>query len=400
MFSGGDYLEINNYKNISDSFSGAIEHMQGISNLTSRLDLSPMHNAQNEIQSIGLIANKMMEQVRTPLFEIQSNFHLNGLLDAFNQLNKIKLPVIDFHATRGVSGMSDSISRLSNIGILQPGACTEMAKVIIKFNQMQTKIDLSVITKYLNTISGIAIPLQHLSEQIQSMNLSQYDLSSLIPNTSYILESIRAKSVDISAVNFTAITDVLSNMTFEEIDIEEDGSVKYQNESYTRDDVQDIVNKALHESNILIQQSSTEINALLTELKKYKQQPLYQQILINLLCGIVLFLATPIMQAAQESITNIIVENKTKIIKLIKIEYQNLKLEENEQGQYRLVKTDEMMVRITNMKNSQSVGLVNFGTVAKVLYKNKSWSLIEYENDNEEIITGWVYTRYLEKLNN
>ena len=134
-------------------------------------------------------------------------------------------------------------------------------------------------------------------------------------------------------------------------------------------------------------------------MKKYKQQPLYQQILINLLCGIVLFLATPIMQAAQESITNIIVENKTKIIKLIKIEYQNLKLEENEQGQYRLVKTDEMMVRITNMKNSQSVGLVNFGTVAKVLYKNKSWSLIEYENDNEEIITGWVDTRYLEKLN-
>ena len=148
--------KINNYKNISDSFSGAIEHMQGISNLTSRLDLSPMHNAQNEIQSIGLIANKMMEQVRTPLFEIQSNFHLNGLLDAFNQLNKIKLPVIDFHATRGVSGMSDSISRLSNIGILQPGACTEMAKVIIKFNQMQGKVDLSVITKYLNTISGIA----------------------------------------------------------------------------------------------------------------------------------------------------------------------------------------------------------------------------------------------------
>ena len=189
-------------------------------------------------------------------------------------------------------------------------------------------------------------------------------------------------------------------MTFEEIDIEEDGSVKYQSESYTRDEVQDIVNKALQESNILIRQSSSEINALLVEVKKYKQQPLYQQILISLLCGIVLFLATPLMQTAQESITNIMVENKTKIIRQIEPEYQNLMLEENEQSQYRLVKNDKMMVRITNKKNSQSVGQVRFGTVAKVLYKNKSWSLIEYENDNEEIITGWVYTRYLEKLNN
>lgn len=394
-------MRIDNYKNINDSFSGVREQMQGISKLTSQLDFSPMLNAQKEIQSIGLMASNMMEGMRSPLLEIHSNFHTSGLLDVVNQLSKIKLPIYDFQER--LIDFSDSIatvSRISSIGtVLHSDAFAEMAKATSTLNQIHAKLDFSGIIKSLESIRGITMPLQRLSEQVQSMNLAQYDLSSLIPDTSYIFDNIRAKNIDITTIDISAITDLLNDMTFDEIDVEENGSVKYQNAQYTRDEVQEIVNKALHESNILIQQNSTQINALISEVKKYQQQPLYQQVLINLICGIILFLATPFMQTVHDSITNIIVENKAKVMKVIKAEYQSLVLDNKEQFHYRIVSTEKMIVRITNKKNSQPVGQVNFGTVVEVLYKNKNWTLIEYENENGKIVTGWVYTRYLEKLN-
>lgn len=390
-----------NYKNINDSFSEVREQMQRISKITSQLDLSPMLNAQREIQSIGLMASNMMEGMKSLLLEIQSNFHSSGLLDAVNQLSKINLPIYDLQER--LIDFSDSIatvSRISNLGtVLHSDAFAEMAKATSTLNQIHAKLDFSGIIKPLKSISGITMPLQGLSQQIQSMNLAQYDLSSLIPDTSYIFDNIRAKNIDIATIDISAITDLLNDMTYEEIVVEENGSVKYQNAQYTRDEVQEIVNKALHESNILIQQNSTEINALVSEVKKYQQQPLYQQVLINLICGIILFLATPFMQTVQDSIMNIIVENKAKVMKVIKAEYQSLVLDNKEQLHYRFVSTEKMIVRITNKKNSQPVGQVNFGTVVEVLYKNKNWTLIEYENENGKIVTGWVYNRYLEKLN-
>ncbi|MFC4558388.1 SH3 domain-containing protein [Virgibacillus kekensis] len=391
-----------NNKNIIDSFSGVNEQMQRFSKLTSQLDFSPMLNAQREIQSIGLTASNMMEGMRYPLLEIHSNFHSSGLLEAVNQLNKIKLPIYDLQKKLSLIDLSDSIatiSRISNLGtVLHSDAFAEIAKATSTLNQIHAKIDFSGIRKSLESISGITMPLQRLSEQIQSMNLANYDLISLIQDTSYVFENVRAKTIDIATVDISAITDLLNDMTFGEIEVEENGSVKYQNTQYTRDEVQDIVNKALHESNILIQQNSTEINSLISEVKKYQQQPLYQQVLINLICGIILFLATPFMQTVQDSITNIMVENKVRVLKVIKAEYQSLILDNKEQLHYRIVSTDKMIVRITKKKNSDPVGQVNFGTVVEVLYKNKNWTLIEYENENEQIVTGWVYTRYLEKL--
>src|SRR5690606_32074356 len=107
--------------------------------------------------------------------------------------------------------------------------------------------------------------------------------------------------------------------------------------------------------------------------------------------GIILFLATPFMQTVQDSITNIIVENKAKVMKIIKAEYHSLVLDNKEQLHYRFVSTEKIIVRITNKKNSQPVGQVKFGTVVEVLYKNKNWTLIEYENENGKVVTGWVY---------
>ncbi|MCF2650054.1 MULTISPECIES: SH3 domain-containing protein [Niallia] len=389
--------------NIIDSFSGLNEQVQPVSKLISPLDFSPMLNAQKEIQSIGLTVSKMMEGMRFPLLETYSYFNSSGLLEAVSQLSKIQLPIYDFQKRMSLIDLSNSIatiSEVSNLGtILHSDAFSEMARATSALSQISAKFDFSGIRKSLESISGITMPLQRLSEQIQSMNnMAHYDLSSLLPNLSHVFDNIRTKNIDIATVDISAITDLLNDISFEEIEVEENGSVKYQDAQYTRDEVQDIVNRAIHESSLLIQQNSIEINALISEVKKNKQQPLYQQILMNLICGIILFLATPFMQTVQDSIMKTMVQNKVKVLKVIKAEYQSLVLDNKEQLHYRIVSTDKMIVRITKRKNSEPVGQVNFGTVVEVLYKNKNWTLIEYENEDEQIVTGWVYTRYLEKL--
>ncbi|MEN8698409.1 SH3 domain-containing protein [Bacillus infantis] len=393
-------MGVDNNKNINASFSEVQEQMQPVSKLISQLDFSPMLNVQKEIQSIGLTAFKMMEGMRYPLLETYSNFHSSGLLEAVNQLNKIKLPIYDFQKSLSLANLSDSIatiSKLSNLGtVLHSDAFVEMARATSALNQISAKFDFSGIRE---SISGITMPLQRLSEQIQSMNyMANYDLSSLLPNISDVFDNIRTNNIDIAMVDILAVTNLLSDISFEEIEVEENGSVKYQDAQYTRDEVQDIVNRAIHESNLRIQQNGIEINELISEVKKNKQQPLYQQILINLMCGFILFLATPFMQTVDDYITKIMVQNKVKVLKVIKTEYQRLVLDNKEQLHYRIVSKDKMIVRITKKKNSEPVGQVKFGTVVEVLYKNKNWTLIEYKNEDEQIVTGWVYTRYLEKL--
>jgi len=42
---------------------------------------------------------------------------------------------------------------------------------------------------------------------------------------------------------------------------------------------------------------------------------------------------------------------------------------------------------------------LEFGQIVKVLHKSRKWTLIEYENDEDEvIIQGWVFSRYVKKF--
>lgn len=392
-------MESENYKNINDTFTSLREQLHQINKFSNNLDFSPLIKAHKDLQSTGIVAGRMIEQIRIPLLEFNKSIKSSIVLDAFNHLNTIKTPLIDIQETfrlSDISGAITSINRLSNV--IHSSYLKEFAELKSTLNQIHLNLDLSGLKQTIESINSITLPVVDLSKQIQSMNLSKYNLDKLIPDTRYVFGTIIASIDNMSSFDISILTEKLNEMKFEEIDVDNDGTVNFRNELYSREEVQEIVNKAINDSGLLFQQESENIDTLISEIQR-NRQPLYQQILINLLCGVILFLATPILQSVQESVSSIMIENKIKIVKLIKSEYQSLKLQVSEKNRYRLVKTESMVVRITNKKNSQSVGEVYFGTVVKVLYKNKNWSLIEYENENEQIVTGWVYTRYLEKLN-
>ncbi|MBZ9688255.1 SH3 domain-containing protein [Clostridium estertheticum] len=99
--------------------------------------------------------------------------------------------------------------------------------------------------------------------------------------------------------------------------------------------------------------------------------------------------------------------DKNKIIKDIKKEvikesYINLSQDSNVKmalNEYRFVKADCLNVRISNSTNSRIIYNLKFGQSVRVLNKDRNWTLIEYTDDENICVKGWVFTRYLSTFN-
>lgn len=66
---------------------------------------------------------------------------------------------------------------------------------------------------------------------------------------------------------------------------------------------------------------------------------------------------------------------------------------------YSFVTINDLNVRSSNSIKSSSIYKLSLGQVVRILHKNKNWTRIEYENEDESIIIrGWVNTRYISKF--
>lgn len=80
---------------------------------------------------------------------------------------------------------------------------------------------------------------------------------------------------------------------------------------------------------------------------------------------------------------NINIESKDIRDKLLKI--------------YGYVSTDELVIRKSNRINSRALYTLEFGQVVRIIHKDRNWTLVEYESD-EDTIRGWVFTRYVSRF--
>lgn len=84
----------------------------------------------------------------------------------------------------------------------------------------------------------------------------------------------------------------------------------------------------------------------------------------------------------------------------IKNYINNMNIEESNNefiSNARYVNARKLIVRSGPGKNYNSIILLNWGTIVKVIDKVRYWTKIQYKNE-ETIIEGWVYSRYLEKF--
>ncbi|MDY0409034.1 SH3 domain-containing protein [Paracerasibacillus soli] len=66
---------------------------------------------------------------------------------------------------------------------------------------------------------------------------------------------------------------------------------------------------------------------------------------------------------------------------------------------FRVVSKNNLVVREGKSKDSRISGTLNAGYVVQIVEKRKNWTYVIYSDyENQQIVEGWVFTRYLEQI--
>ncbi|MFT9486553.1 MAG: SH3 domain-containing protein [Tepidibacillus sp.] len=185
-------------------------------------------------------------------------------------------------------------------------------------------------------------------------------------------------------------------------------AINIDNPDYDNFDLESALNEAVIDlnNNISFQQ---KIVSLLEKFKKANP-------VIFLL--LYFFILSPLQAAYNDAVMKLLTTNTKPIVaevstsetktieKNIKIEVNNtlnINFDSNEikqqiLNQYRYVSTDALIIRKDKSVNSKALYTLEFGQVVRLLYKNKNWTLIEYVDEDDNIIQGWVFTRYISRF--
>lgn len=106
----------------------------------------------------------------------------------------------------------------------------------------------------------------------------------------------------------------------------------------------------------------------------------------------------PIVEQAQTNDYKVIEKNmKIEVNNTLIINVESKDVRDEFMKIYGYVSTDKLIMRQTNKVKSRALHTLEFGQVVRIIYKDRSWTLVEYEGD-EDIIQGWVFTRYISKF--
>ena len=166
------------------------------------------------------------------------------------------------------------------------------------------------------------------------------------------------------------------------------------NEEISRQEIHDV----LQEENLLSQYKSLErkIDNLSEKIDKNEtlQDKITKKDVILMLIQILLL---PFFHPFLGIYSNWAQQPATQIIKTIKNEIKSTN-EKEIYREIRIVKENGLQVKRSNRRDSQTIGDLNIGEIVEITTKKKNWSRIKIIKGNE-IIEGWVYTRYLQKIN-
>ena len=217
-------------------------------------------------------------------------------------------------------------------------------------------------------------------------------ISNLNMNTKAIEQAMRQNLEIFRDIDFSSLIEgaEITGLTFDDFDLE----------SALDDAVIDL------NSNISLQQK------ILNILESFKKANPIIFILIYF------FIFSPLQAAYNDAVFSLITSNTKTIAnqvdileaktieKNIKIEVNNIlnvnfdsnEVKQQVLNQYRYVSTNSLVVRKDKSVGSKAIYTLEFGQVVRLVYKNKNWSLIEYVDEDDNIIKGWVFTRYISKF--
>ena len=192
--------------------------------------------------------------------------------------------------------------------------------------------------------------------------------------------------------SLTTFSDQIREIDWEDFELT-DEDIKRSNEILNSENVEEIVSKELSESK--------ESNKISLSVKS----------IILFLYHFMLFLAafTQVAQYAENTVIPIVQsyihheQEGTFQSEKAAVKWINDELKKDVSSQitknFRIVAKNDLVVREGKARDSRIAGKLNTGHVVQIVKKRKKWSYVIYSNyEDEQIVEGWVFTRYLRQI--
>ena len=267
-------------------------------------------------------------------------------------------------------GLRESLMRISELmGSSSVIEATNNLQRVLKSASLQ--MNLSSTTQQLNL--GFD---PRMFETIQSLSIDTSAIANAIQNNLKIL-----KGVDWSSI--------IDDEDFEDFNIENslDGAVIDLNDGVSfQEQIAEFINRFKTKNPVLV--------ILIVMFVFSPVQAAINDAMRNLVKGV----TTPIVEQAQTNDYKVIEKNmKTEVNNTLIINVESKDVRDEFMKIYGYVSTDKLIMRQTNKVKSRALYTLEFGQVVKIIHKDRNWTLVEYESD-EDTIQGWVFTRYISKF--
>ena len=206
-----------------------------------------------------------------------------------------------------------------------------------------------------------------------------------------IAEAQRMQTFFASSV-ITRLSEMAENFKSIDYTINPDGTITSQNSVLKQSEVQEIIESCLENTRTADGISfEITIDKILSNIAK--QHPIITKLIVHIL--LVLFLNF----ISGNYFTPPVKIDYVLLAKQIKKEVHQVEIGTEFYRYYRFVSAPSLTVWSKNSTRSRYVGRLYFGYLVRVIHKKKNWSLIEYRGkDKEVIVRGWVFTRYIKRL--
>jgi len=192
-----------------------------------------------------------------------------------------------------------------------------------------------------------------------------------------------------------------ANLPDDEIVVQEDQSIACAGKTYDISEIKELIEETIQEAEFSDDDkiSKKDIERLISEIKKVKDTCL-QKIIWSFICPlIILLISLAIAPHIQDISKNVFSVNKAKVTKFIEREIPKTLSDKNVLYDLRFVIADVLNVRIRDYQRSDLIGTLYFGSIVRVIQKKTNWTLIVWKDeDNDLVIQGWVFSRYLKKF--
>jgi len=153
--------------------------------------------------------------------------------------------------------------------------------------------------------------------------------------------------------------------------------------------------ESIHEGNQQLNQAIEKLYAFVVAQKDPKVILFLQQYLLPIILSIIASFIFKYMDSPKEPFLK--TKNQEVFLKKqVQIGLKKYIPNPKDRIHYRIVNVDRLNIRDGRSRKTEVISHLNFSDVVQIVKKEKNWTLIKkYNEEQETVIQGWVFTRYL-----